>query len=705
MEVTTKNKHLATPIEYLKGIGPQKGELLREELNIHTFEDLLLHFPFRYVDRTRFYRINEIKDPNASYQFKAKVKEIFEEKGKKGKKLRARVYDETGVTDILWFKGFSWIKDLVQPGKEFIFFGKPKFFKRQLNFVHPEIKSPDKGGEISEGGLQPVYSTTEKLKEKNLDSRGIEKLQVNLLKEVGDQVKEILPQQLIAEFQLMDRAIAVRKAHFPADFEESRQALRRLKFEELFFSQLKMLREKSKNELEQEGHVFNNVGDVFHQFYEHNLPFDLTNAQKRVVREVRSDLASGKQMNRLLQGDVGSGKTVVAFMCMLIAIGDGKQACMMAPTEVLAQQHYRTILNLSEGLGLRIALLTGSTPDSKKKSLLRALKNGNLNLLIGTHALIEEHVEFNDLAFVTVDEQHRFGVAQRGKLWAKNSIPPHILVMTATPIPRTLAMTLYGDLDTSEIDELPPGRKPVITKHYTDAQRIKVNGFLKRAIAKGQQVFVVYPLIEESENMDYKNLMEGYDAMSRDFPPPEYHIGIVHGKMKPEEKEMQMQAFKNGKSQILVATTVIEVGVDVPNATIMVIENAERFGLSQLHQLRGRIGRGSEQAVCILMTDDQISEDARYRMKTMVKTNNGFYIAQADLRLRGPGDISGTRQSGMVNFKIADLATDQKILQSAREFAKQILQEDPGLQWEKHRELKKYLNKDSSQPADWSLIA
>ena len=705
MDAVTKNKELNTPIEYLKGIGPQKGELLRKELNIHTFEDLLMHFPFRYVDRSRYFRIREIKSTDVQIQFKGKIETLSEEGGGKAKRLVAVASDGTDNTLITWFKGFKWVREFIKPGEEYVFFGKPSFFKRKLNFVHPEIESLNSEKQKVRGGLQPVYSSTEKLRSKNLDSRGIERLQKNLALELGEQIKEILPGEIIEEFKLMPRQKAVMKAHFPQDHEESEQALRRLKFEELFFSQLRMVREKSENDYKQAGHVFKELGQYFHRFYEENLPFELTGAQKRVIKEVRYDLASGHQMNRLLQGDVGSGKTVVALMCMLIAIDNGKQACLMAPTEILAQQHYRTILDLTNGLGLRVAILTGSTQTSRRQSLLRALKNGNLHILVGTHALIEEKVEFHDLGFVTVDEQHRFGVAQRGKLWAKNTIPPHILVMTATPIPRTLAMTLYGDLDTSEIDELPPGRKPIITRHYREAQRMKVNGFLRRAIAAGQQVYVVYPLIEESETLDYKNLMEGYDAMSRDFPPPDYNIGVVHGKMKPEDKETQMQTFKNGKTHILVATTVIEVGVDVPNATVMVIENAERFGLSQLHQLRGRIGRGDQQSVCILMTGDKLSEDARYRMKTMVSTNNGFTIAQADLKLRGPGDISGTRQSGVVSFKIANLATDQKILQAARKSAKTIIEKDPLLADKKHKGLRDYLDKSYGKSMDWSLIA
>lgn len=699
-------KGLKTPIDYLKGIGPKKGEVLRSELGIQTFEDLLMYFPLRHIDRSKIYQIGQISANDTYIQVKGTVQRLDEHplKNKKQKRLVARLKDETGVVDLVWFKGHQWVKDFVVPGQEYLVFGRPNAFRGKINIPHPELdlysEAKHKEGKM---GFQPVYSTTEKIRNSGLDSNRIMKIQKTLLQEVGDEIKECLPKDLQAHQQLINRQAALKAIHFPADQQTLEQAQHRLKFEELFFTQLSMLRHKT-NRQTIKGNIFSTVGDHFNQFYHEVLPFPLTEAQKRVLREIRQDLRSGLQMNRLMQGDVGSGKTIVALMAMLIAIDNGYQATMIAPTEVLATQHFHTLKKLTEKLNLNIRLLTGSTKTAQRREILEQVMGGQCELIVGTHALIQDTVQFANLGLAVVDEQHRFGVAQRAKFWEKASPPPHTLVMTATPIPRTLAMTLYGDLESSVIDELPPGRKPVQTRHVFENKRLQVFGFLKKLIASGQQAFIVYPLIEESESMDYNNLMEGYEAVCREFPAPDYHVAIVHGRMKPEDKDCEMTRFQKGEAQLLVATTVIEVGVDIPNASVMVIESAERFGLSQLHQLRGRVGRGADQSYCILVTGNEISRDARVRMDTMVKTNDGFELAEVDMNLRGPGDVAGTRQSGMVTFKVANLATDQPILQEARKAARAILEADPKLERQDHQDVKAYLNQEVDGPLQWSLI-
>lgn len=697
---------LKTEIDYLKGIGPAKGELIRNELGIYTFEDLLMFFPFRYVDRSRIYKIHEISGQDAFIQVLGTVINVSEVPMKKKgqKRLVAKVKDDTGTLELVWFKGVNWLKDYIVKGHEYLIFGRPNSFKGKINIAHPEMELYTEARK-KEGlmGLQPVYSTTEKLKNKALDSSKIMKIQQNLLPKVLPEVLEIFPGYLVNTFKLMDRQKALKNIHFPENFEELEKAQNRLKFEELFFTQLKMLRQKSER-TKLKGNLFDQLGNYFNQFYHEVLPFQLTDAQKRVLREIRQDLRSGNQMNRLMQGDVGSGKTIVALMGVLMALDNGFQGAMMAPTEVLATQHFTTIYELLKGMDVNIRILTGSTKTAQRKEILEQVANGSCQILIGTHALIEDKVQFHRLGMVVIDEQHRFGVAQRAKLWEKAKIPPHILVMTATPIPRTLAMTLYGDLETSVIDELPPGRKPVQTRHVYENKRLQVFGFLKNIIAEGQQAFIVYPLIEESETLDYQNLMEGYEAICREFPSPSYQVGIVHGRMKQEDKDFEMDRFKRGETQIMVSTTVIEVGVDVPNASAMVIESAERFGLSQLHQLRGRVGRGADQAYCVLVTGYKLSKEAKKRMETMVKTNDGFELSEADMNLRGPGDMMGTRQSGMLEFKIANLATDQTILKAARQAARNVLDYDPDLSTPDHEGLKKYLG-SSSESIKWSLIA
>ncbi len=655
-------KYLDTSIEYLKGVGPQKADTLKKELGIFTYGDLLQHYPFRYVDRSHIYAIRELTGNFAYIQVKGKFTGFTMEGEKHTKRLKALFTDGTGFLEVVWFKGISWIQKYIVPNKEYVLFGKPNDFKGKLSLPHPEIEEANEFLKDGSAGYQPVYSTTELLKRKGLESKGVSKLLRTLMGDAAFKVDEILPQNIIEEFRLMNRQTAFENVHFPTNDDMQKKAIFRLKFEELFFLQLKMLRIRGMRRKDIAGIPFSKVGLYFNTFYSDVLPFELTNAQKRVVKEIRQDMGSGKQMNRLLQGDVGSGKTVVGFMCMLIAIDNGTQACMMAPTEILAQQHYNNIRKFAEDLGLNTALLTGSTPQKARREMLASLENGTLHILVGTHALIEDKVKFNNLGLTIIDEQHRFGVQQRAKLWNKSLSMPHVLVMTATPIPRTLAMTVYGDLDTSIIDEMPAGRKPINTAHRYDNNRLRVFGFIKEEIAKGRQAYIVYPLIEESETLDYKNLMDGYESVTRAFPAPQYTISIVHGKMKPADKEYEMQRFKRGETQIMIATTVIEVGVDVPNASVMVIESAERFGLSQMHQLRGRVGRGAEQSYCILMTSHKLSHDARLRMDTMVRTNNGFEIAEVDLQLRGPGDIEGVRQSGIVDLKLTDISKDKELI-------------------------------------------
>jgi len=697
---------LATSIEFLKGVGPEKAVLLQKELGIFTFEDLLFHFPFRYVDKTSVHSIATLNEMMPFCQIIGKITKVSLI-GKGGaKRLTAMFEDETGAIELVWFKGIPWMQKMIQPGLEFLVFGKPSEFKGKLNIVHPELETVPKEANMSgKSKLQPVYSSTERLKTKNLDSKGIMKIEMALFDKLGGWVPEVLPETLTKQLKLMPRGDAMYQLHFPANMEMQKAAENRLKFEELLFIQLRLLRLHHVRRQQFKGHVFEKVGQYVNVFYREHLPFELTNAQKRVIREIREDVRSGKQMNRLLQGDVGSGKTIVALMAMLMALDNGMEACLMAPTEILATQHFHSITKFTQELEIPVRLLTGSTKKSVRKEIEAGLAAGNLPIVIGTHALLEDWVSFPKLGLVVIDEQHRFGVAQRSTMWKKNDTPPHILVMTATPIPRTLAMTMYGDLDSSIIDELPPGRKDIVTRHVFESKRLEVNGFLKKEIAKGRQVYIVYPLIEESETLDYNNLMAGFEAIEREFPKPQYQVSIVHGRMNAADKEFEMQRFKKGETHIMVSTTVIEVGVDVPNATVMVIESAEKFGLSQLHQLRGRVGRGGNQSYCILMTGYKLSEDARVRMDTMVRTNNGFEISEVDLRLRGPGDLAGTQQSGMLDLKIANLVTDQRILTAARHIATDILNEDPNLEKPENQSLKQRLLQLDKSKVNWSVIS
>ncbi|NHA05918.1 ATP-dependent DNA helicase RecG [Mucilaginibacter sp. HC2] len=669
-----------TPLVYLKGVGQSRAEVLKKELALANFEDLLRHFPFRYIDRTRFYKIKDIQADLPYVQVLARIvnKQVVGEKHTK--RLVVMAKDDTGLLELVWFKGINWIEKTIVPGQVYIVFGKPGFFNGQAQMAHPEMEVYSPGAQRQgNASLQPVYNSTEKLKQFQLDSKGIQKITSTLLELHARDIRENLPLYIIQKFKLISRAEAYRNIHFPANARLLNEAILRLKFEELFLLQLKLLRNKLLHTQKFKGNVFGTVGHYFNDFYHHKLPFELTTPQKRVLKEIRQDTQRGVQMNRLLQGDVGSGKTVVALMSMLIAVDNGFQTCIMAPTEILATQHYQTVKNLVGDDFIEVALLTGSTKQKDRKILHERLESGDLKILIGTHALIEDKVQFKNLGFVVIDEQHRFGVEQRAKLWRKNIIPPHVLVMTATPIPRTLAMTLYGDLDVSVIDELPAGRKPIQTLHFYENQRLRVFGFMKREIALGRQIYVVYPLIQESEKLDLKNLEDGIEVMSREFPLPDYRVSIVHGKMKPVDKEFEMQRFIKGQTQIMVATTVIEVGVNVPNASVMIIENAERFGLSQLHQLRGRVGRGAEQSYCILMSSHKLSHDGKIRLDTMVKTNNGFEISEIDLQLRGPGNLEGTQQSGVLDLKVANLATDQELLFKVRKTVEQIFEKDPQL--------------------------
>ena len=697
---------LDTNITYLQGVGPKRAELLNKELSIFTFRDLLYYFPYKYIDRTRFYKIAEL-DPDLPFvQIRGIIKGYTTEGHGNSKRLVADFQDDTGTIKLVWFKGGKWITGSFSPGVEFIVFGKPGVFNGIINIIHPEIEAADKMAERLNSALQAQYSTTEKLKNQFVSSKTISKLLGNMLKQIKVRLPETLPGYVVTQYKLMELHEALHKIHFPANPDELEKARHRLKFEELFYIQLNLLRFKSNRNLKLRGFVFSSVGDNFNNFYFNNLPFTLTDAQKRVMKEIRKDLGSGKQMNRLLQGDVGSGKTLVALMSMLIAIDNGYQTCIMAPTEILANQHYQSITKLLEGIDIKIRLLTGSSKKSLRKSIAESLLDRSLNILIGTHALLEENVQFANLGLVIIDEQHRFGVAQRARLWQKNLNPPHILVMTATPIPRTLAMTLYGDLDVSVIDELPPGRVPIKTMHFTDSERNKVFGFIRNQIAQQRQIYIVYPLIKESETMDYKDLEDGWDTISRSFPAPKYCISIVHGKMTPANKEMSMKLFKDGVAHILIATTVIEVGVDIPNATVMVIESAERFGLSQLHQLRGRVGRGADQSYCILMSSDKLSREAAKRIEVMIRTNDGFEIAETDLQLRGPGDIEGTLQSGIpFDLKIADLGKDGQLIEYVRHIAEEIINLDPLLENNQNLIFRSELKRLFSQRQSWSNIS
>jgi ATP-dependent DNA helicase RecG len=697
---------LDSNIKYLQGVGPKRAELLNKELNINTFRDLLYYFPYKYIDRTKFYKINELNQDLPSVQVKGVIRGYYSEGKGSGKRLVADFTDETGSIKLVWFKGLKWVTTSFPAGTEFIIFGKPGVFNGMINIVHPEVEAVEKKAERINSALQAQYSTTEKLKNSFITSKTISKLLGTLLKQINFRLPETLPAYLTSRYNLMNLHEALHKIHFPSDPLELERTRYRLKFEELFFIQLNLLRYKTNRNSQIKGFVFSTVGDNFNKFYFKNLPFQLTEAQKRVIKEIRKDLGSGKQMNRLLQGDVGSGKTLVALMGMLIAIDNGYQACLMAPTEILAGQHFQTISDLLKGIDINVRLLTGSTKKSERNSIEETLTDSTLHILIGTHALIEDNVRFSKLGLVIIDEQHRFGVAQRARLWQKNNNPPHILVMTATPIPRTLAMTLYGDLDVSVIDELPPGRIPIKTMHFTDPERNKVFGFIRNQISEGRQIYIVYPLIKESEKMDYKDLEDGLDTISRAFPPPRYCISVVHGKMTSANKERSMALFKEGQAHILIATTVIEVGVDIPNASVMIIESSERFGLSQLHQLRGRVGRGADQSYCILMSSDKLSKEAAARIEVMIRTTDGFEIAETDLQLRGPGDLEGTQQSGIpFDLKIANLGKDGQIIEYVRNIATEILSLDPGLATEQNAILKKELNTLFGKSQIWSNIS
>ncbi len=697
---------LKTPIEFLKGVGRQKAELLKKEVQLFTFEDLLHFYPFRYIDKSRFYKIREITEDMPYVQIRGAISNIQLHGQKRTTRMTALLTDDQGSSlELIWFNGFKFLKNLFVPGQEYIVFGKPTRFGRKYNIAHPEVEVVSPAAITQQSSMHPVYSSTEKLKSRTLDSKGISRLLSTLLPQVKNYINETLPEYLREELKLPTLRQSLVNVHFPESSHSLARARARLKFEELFYIQLGLLRLKHVRIAESRGQIFKTVGEHFNEFYHQHLSFELTSAQKRVIKEIRTNTLSGKQMNRLLQGDVGSGKTIVALMTMLIAIDNGFQACLMAPTEVLANQHFESLSNMLKGMHLKTDLLTGSTRKAKRRIIHQELIDGNLNILIGTHALIEDTVIFKNLGMVVIDEQHRFGVAQRARLWKKNQISPHVLVMTATPIPRTLAMTLYGDLDISVIDELPPGRKPIKTLHQYDSNRLKVFGFMRDQIKQGRQVYVVYPIINESETLDLKDLQDGYESIVREFPLPDYAVSIVHGKMKPADKDYEMQRFVKGETQIMVATTVIEVGINVPNASVMVIESAQRFGLSQLHQLRGRVGRGADQSWCILMTDFKLSSDARKRIETMVSTNDGFVIAETDMKLRGPGDIHGTQQSGLLDLKIASITKDEKILKYARMKAEEILEKDPDLKLPENEVLARTLQQKVKGSITWSKIS
>ncbi len=703
---------LSNPIEYLKGVGPQKGDLLKKELNIYTFGDLLEHYPYRHIDRTRINLVSEISPQSdlpageAGFIQVAGVLVDLELIGQRsGRRLVGTLKDKSGFLELTWFQGIPWVQKLLEVGQSYLVYGRVSFYNGKPQIVHPEIEVLSAEQKPGKNFLEPVYPSTEKLKARGLGGRQIAKLTqvlMSLLREKD--IPEILPEDILGPLKLIDRYRAFRQIHFPQFMSEYEEAVKRLKFEELFIAQLRMNLLRSNRHRFSKGVVFDKVGDLFNTFYKEHLPFTLTNAQKRVIKEIRSDTARGRQMNRLLQGDVGSGKTIVAVLIMLLALDNGFQACLMAPTEILARQHFQTISTLLEKMDVPVKLLTGSTKAAARKKIIKELEKGSLKILIGTHAVIEDVVQFNNLGIVIIDEQHRFGVAQRARLWQKSAIPPHVLVMTATPIPRTLAMTAYGDLDYSVIDEMPPGRKPIITVHRYEAHRSKVMDFLRDEIAKGRQVYIIFPLIEESAKLDYENLMKGYENVKAYFPEPKYWISMVHGRQPAAQKELNMKRFVEQDTQIMVSTTVIEVGVDIPNASVMVIESAEKFGLSQLHQLRGRVGRGTEKSYCILLTGSKLGNDARERIRTIVSTNNGFEIAEKDLELRGPGDIEGTRQSGVLNFKLASIVQDRPMLQLARNLVGQLLKNDPDLVSAENLQLKNFLNQQKGTVL-WSKIS
>lgn len=696
---------LQSPIPYLKGVGPNRAETLGKELGIETYRDLLQLFPNRYLDKTQYYKIAQLQPSGADVQVMGRIVHIKTVEQKRGKRLVARFVDDTGEMELVWFRGQKWIRENLKLNEPYVVFGRTSKYGSTYSMPHPEMEllsEHQKGLKVS---MQPIYPSTEKLSAKGITNRVVSKMIQQLLLESKGQFPESLSASILDELKLMPKSEALLNIHFPKSQELLAKAQFRLKFEELFYVQLRLISKKLVRKQKIRGLPFDKVGVHFNSFFKNHLPFDLTNAQKKVIKEIRNDLGSNAQMNRLLQGDVGSGKTIVALMCMLLAIDNEYQACLMAPTEILAQQHYNGLKELLGKMEIKIALLTGSTKKSERTLLHNQLENGNLNILVGTHAVLEDKVQFKNLGLAIIDEQHRFGVAQRSKLWHKNETPPHILVMTATPIPRTLAMSLYGDLDVSVIDELPPGRKAIKTVHRFDSNRLKVFQFIKDEIKKGRQIYIVYPLIQESEALDYKDLMDGYESIARDFPLPDYQISIVHGKMKPADKDYEMERFVRGETHIMVATTVIEVGVNVPNASVMIIESAERFGLSQLHQLRGRVGRGAEQSFCILMTGHKLSEDAKTRLQTMTRTNDGFEIAEVDLKLRGPGDLMGTQQSGLLNLKIADIVKDNQVLQTARYHAIQLLKDDPTLEKPENSPIRSAYTQMSKGKDIWGYIS
>ena len=694
-----------TSLSYLKGVGPSRADLLKKELGIRTFGDLLNFFPNRYIDRTQFFKINQLEQNSAEIQILGKITSIKTVQQKRGSRLVATFVDDTGTIELVWFRGAKWIKENLKVNVPYVIFGKTNYFNRSFSMPHPEMELVAEYKKNLRTAMQPVYPSTEMLTNKGVSNRVVQKMIQSLFEELPGRVRETLSKPIRESHKLIAKHEALLNVHFPKSQELLTRAQFRLKFEELFFIQLQLIRKKMIRKSKIKGFTFDKVGAFFNTFYTNNLPFDLTNAQKRVLKEIRKDVGSNAQMNRLLQGDVGSGKTIVGLLCMLLALDNGFQACIMAPTEILAIQHFNSIVEMLSGMEVNVALLTGSTKAKARRMLHERLENGELHILIGTHALIEDKVKFKNLGLAIIDEQHRFGVEQRSKMWLKNELPPHVLVMTATPIPRTLAMSVYGDLDISVIDELPPGRKEVATAHRYDSNRLSVFKFMKDEIAKGRQVYVVYPLIQESEKMDYKDLMDGYESISREFPIPNYQISILHGKMKPADKEFEMQRFIKKETQIMVATTVIEVGVNIPNASVMVIESAERFGLSQLHQLRGRVGRGADQCYCILMTSFKLSADSKIRLETMVKTTDGFEVADVDLKLRGPGNIMGKQQSGVLNLKIADIVKDAGILKLVRSIAFETLQEDPSLQKEENLPLKSTYQLIHKNSGVWSNIS
>ena len=696
---------LQTPIEYLKGVGPSRAHLLKQELNLFTFQDLLHFFPHRYIDRSTFYKIKDLPRNSSEVQIKGEITKVEMISQKRGKRLVATFTDGDNIMELVWFRGYQWIKESLKLNTNYVIFGRLNWYGNRPNMPHPEMETLENFDKGLSKALQAVYPSTEKLLNKGISQRVVTKMMGELLQSQKNPFAETLPEDLRNKYKLISKNEALKNIHFPEDQDRLTAAQNRLKFEELFFIQLQLLMKNLQRKQKIKGFVFEKVGNQFNTFFKNNLPFELTNAQKRVIREIRKDIGNGQQMNRLLQGDVGSGKTIVALMVMLIAADNGFQSCLMAPTEILAKQHYQSLKSMVGGLDISIGLLTGSSKKAERTQLAELLESRELDILIGTHAVIEDKVKFKNLGLAVVDEQHRFGVAQRAKLWRKNSIPPHVLVMTATPIPRTLAMSVYGDLDISVIDELPPGRKKVKTIHRYDSNRLKVFKFIADEIQKGRQIYMVYPLIKESEKMDYKDLMDGYESISRAFPPPQYQISIVHGQMPAKDKDYEMDRFIKEQTQIMVATTVIEVGVNVPNASVMVIESAERFGLSQLHQLRGRVGRGNDQSYCILMSSHKLTNEAKTRLETMTATTDGFQIAEVDLKLRGPGDLMGTQQSGILQLKIADIIKDNQWLKTARSDAQELLREDPRLEAIKNTPLRQTLAKMKAYQNIWNYIS